>query len=321
MRVLTTGHAASVRGLAYAPPGASGRWLASCSADRTVRLWDLDTGECVRTIRAHDRYVYAVAFSPDGSRLVSGSGDHTLRVWDPATGARLGEGRVDDPEAVACLSFHPDGGVLASVGWDVRSSSVNRPGPLRFWEPGRCDGRHRTALPGWSGPPAHTMPEGAVGPGAWWSAAFSPDGRSLAAVGYTGVTRLYDWPSMWVVHSLRFRGFSPQRLAFAPDGSALVLAAGKYLRVVDPASGAAGPRWPAHEKAVTSLACYPADGSWRVLSASADGLVRCWAPDGTAAGTFEWPLGGVGALAVAPDGLTAAAGGEGGRVVVWDLEG
>ena len=36
----------------------------------------------VTRLRGHDAYVYALAFSPDGSMLVSGSGDHTVRVWD-----------------------------------------------------------------------------------------------------------------------------------------------------------------------------------------------------------------------------------------------
>ena len=58
-----------------------GRRLASSSYDRTVRLWDAETGACVRTLEGHRHPVRSVCFSPDGRRLASGSEDRTVRLW------------------------------------------------------------------------------------------------------------------------------------------------------------------------------------------------------------------------------------------------
>ena len=67
------------RGVAFSPDG---RLLATGSADKTARLWDPATGECLRTLAGHDRGVFGVAFSPDGRLLATGSWDNTARLWD-----------------------------------------------------------------------------------------------------------------------------------------------------------------------------------------------------------------------------------------------
>ena len=58
-----------------------GRRLASSSPDRTVRLWDVETGACVKTLKGHGNNVTSVCFSPDGKQLASGSYDSTVRLW------------------------------------------------------------------------------------------------------------------------------------------------------------------------------------------------------------------------------------------------
>ena len=74
-----------------------GNQLASGSNDSTVRLWDVETGACVRTLEGHRVPVLSVCFSPDGRRLASGSSDNTVRPWDVETGAfvRTLEGHGD----------------------------------------------------------------------------------------------------------------------------------------------------------------------------------------------------------------------------------
>ena len=54
-----------------------------------VRLFNLDTGACLRTFRGHQEAVRCVAFSADALRLASGSDDKTVRIFDVASGATI----------------------------------------------------------------------------------------------------------------------------------------------------------------------------------------------------------------------------------------
>ena len=62
-----------------------GKTLVSGSDDNTIKLWDVETGQEIRTLKGHDNYVRSVNFSPDGKTLVSGSADRTIKLWNLGT--------------------------------------------------------------------------------------------------------------------------------------------------------------------------------------------------------------------------------------------
>lgn len=95
------GHIGAVTTVAVTPDGMR---VVSGSVDRTVKVWDLATGQPEATLRGHTRWVTAVAVTPDGMRLVSGSVDRTLKVWDLASGQVIAQFHADGQiEAVACV--------------------------------------------------------------------------------------------------------------------------------------------------------------------------------------------------------------------------
>ncbi len=102
--ILQTGHTKSANAVAFSPDN---RWLASGGKDNLIKIWDLATGNVLRTLFGHTSNVNALAVSPDGKLLASGSGDvndkrdlwiftkggvvggaadTTVRIWNIQTG-------------------------------------------------------------------------------------------------------------------------------------------------------------------------------------------------------------------------------------------
>ncbi len=81
--VSENGHLGVINAVVFSPDG---KTLASASDDQTVKLWELSTGNVLRTFRGHTSNVTSCDFSPDGNNIVSGSNDETVRVWDVASG-------------------------------------------------------------------------------------------------------------------------------------------------------------------------------------------------------------------------------------------
>ncbi|KKR67263.1 MAG: NWD2 protein [Candidatus Uhrbacteria bacterium GW2011_GWE2_40_58] len=62
------------------------KWIVSGSEDCTIKVWNVKTEECMRTLEGHRNRVYSVVFSPDGKWIVSGSYDKTIKIWNGETG-------------------------------------------------------------------------------------------------------------------------------------------------------------------------------------------------------------------------------------------
>ncbi|ANT53639.1 caspase family protein [Mesorhizobium amorphae] len=125
----TGGHSAQVNDLAFTPDGQK---LVSASNDKTIRVWDWQSGVTLRIIRGYlgqgsDGKVFAVAVSPDGKTIAAAGyfgaslGDKPpygdIRLFDVPTGKMKAVLKAAD-YAIYDIAFSPDGGTLAAGGAD-----------------------------------------------------------------------------------------------------------------------------------------------------------------------------------------------------------
>lgn len=210
--VVRTGHSALVTSVAYSPDG---KMLASGSVDRTIKLWDVASGQEILTLCGHKSNVISVAFNHDGKRLASASYDNMIRLWDVERGVTLWtvEGYRYGVKSVA---FSPDGATLASTGDNT----------VKLFEV--ASGRNFRSI---------DLPEGSFSHySQTLQVAFSPDGKYFAVASPFKKAFVWDTAGEDAARILDGNGGAPPAappdsmalasVAFSPDGG--LLACGSY---------------------------------------------------------------------------------------------
>jgi WD40 repeat protein/serine/threonine protein kinase len=199
VRFSLRGHGGAVTAVAFAPDGQA---LATGSADRTVRLWDL-TGKQTAILTEHPTAITALVYSPDGKWLATAGNAPRVFLREAATGkvVRSVELAIDaanlpsDDSMRRHLAFTPDSRSLAVT---------NGTGAIHFWDL-TAD---KTCLIPVSDTSVSML-------------TFSPDGNTLAVNGNTGKVNLIDVRAGEVRTSLEGHTRSVMALAFSPEGGTL----------------------------------------------------------------------------------------------------
>jgi WD40 repeat protein len=211
------GHQNLIFSLDFSPDD---RLLASCSIDKTLKVWSVATGDCLYTIPQEVR-LWTVKFAKDSTALFCGSDDTTIKLWDVESGNCL-KTFTGHTSSVFSIDLSPDGQFLVSGSddqtvklWDVASaqclqtleghqenvrsvvfspcgtqlgsSSVDR--TIRLWD--LTSGQCLKVLTG------HTAEV--------WSIAFHPDGKTLFSASQDETIKVWDLETGDCLRSLRDR--------------------------------------------------------------------------------------------------------------------
>jgi WD40 repeat protein len=189
---------------AFSPDGSRALFA---SADKSLRLWNVEAGRDVRRFVGHTASVWAVTFSPDGKRALSGGADRTLRYWDIETGRELRRFEGHE-ELISAVAIAPDGRRALSGGFDssvILWNLENGREIRRFTSAGKfvncvafAHGGKHAIVAGEGGLQLIDLDNGKLvrrfdgHTGPVTSAVFSTDGKQLLSGGDDGTARLWD---------------------------------------------------------------------------------------------------------------------------------
>ncbi|HIY14638.1 MAG TPA: TIR domain-containing protein [Candidatus Alistipes cottocaccae] len=276
------GHTDCVYRAVFSPDG---KRFATASKDKTVRIWDTESGAEIRRFTGKDAIDF-VAFSPDGKWILF-SCERRLRYWDIETWKEIScdYGRI--------AAFSPDGSIVASI---LGGSTFY----LRNVETGKDYFREERNI--------HIT-----------SLAFSPDGKRIVFA--TNDKTIYVWDVETKKDILRLEGHTDgvNSAEFSPDGKRIVSASvDQTVRIWDAETGEEILCLKGHEGFVYSAAFSP-DGVW-IVSASWDRTVRIWnAKSGKQIGKLKRHIDRVRFVAFSPDGNQIISASDDKTVRIWDV--
>lgn len=334
------GHTAAVTAVAFSPDDA---FLASASADRTVRLWNLNTGMIQAILTGHTDGVTAVAFSRDGKRVATASADKTVKVWSTSGKSLLTlEGHT---AVVNCVAFSRDGALIASGSddktarvWNAHNGEVitifkkhiDAVRAIAFFPTNHIASNCNCRIEFWqasSGLPYAGVPPIKIrerpDPQELVSMALSPDGNHVAIVRSlfnASLSRISIQPLAGAAKAVSFEapGVIASHVAFSPDG--LRLGISSLHHTVQTWEAQTGKSLEMHHTDdIARGVAFSADGA-RLSTGTEGRVAMIWGDAQDEAKTVS-RSGQVGGLAFSPDGRRLAVQRVSGKGFVFDLPG
>jgi WD40 repeat protein len=284
------GHTDQINAVAFSP---AGQMLATCSSDRTAKLWDTRSGRLLRTIQGPTASMNSVDFSPDGQLLATGSGANNCcpstgaKLWDVQSGSLI---RTVTDNNIYRVKFSPDGRYIAAGGGDVALYQVATGQVLVSSYNDSTAGLHGTI-----------------------AFAFSPDGKILAAGDSYGRARLFEAETGRLIRRLPAGSYFEewQAIMFNPDGNILATGAGGDVNLWETNTGRLVRNWTAYSPGLVSSLAFNSIGNTLVTSSRGEKAAKLWDVN---TGNLIYTLevfghgNGVGSVAYSPDNQTIATG-------------
>ncbi|GAB4038378.1 WD40 domain-containing protein [Spirosoma gilvum] len=297
-----TGHTSLVESVAFSPDGryallgeAKGGVYSHRLNERgnTLKLWDFQTGQFLRTFIGHTDAVHSVAITPDGHYALSGSYDNTLKLWSILTGQEVRSFR-GHKEQVYSVAISPNGKYALSGSSDDS---------LKIWD--IQTGLQLRSLIG------HTSGVRSV--------AFSPDGRYALSGSHDKTLKLWDVQSGQQVHTFKGHTDMVIAVAFSPDGKYALSGSADYtLKLWDVQSGQQVHTFKGHTGMIKSVTFSP-DNRY-VLSGAADKTLKLWdMQTRQLLRTFRGHADEVESVAFSPDSRFVTSGSWDTTTKLWDI--
>ena len=283
----------AITSIAITPDGTK---VVSGSSDKTVRIWDINTGELLKTLEGHTYNVNSVAITPDGTKVVSGSSDKTVRIWDINTGELLKtlEGHTD---IVGSVVVTCDGEKVVSGAWSHDNT-------IRVWDLNTGD-----LICKFKGN-AHRHE----------SLVLTHDDKVLAPDAYYKTIKIWDLKTGELLKTLEGLTSTIESIAITPDGTKVVSGSDdKTIKIWDIETGELLKTLEGHTSTIESIAITP-DGT-KVVSGSDDKTIKIWDIEtGKMIKSFYGHSAPIRTLVITPDNTKIVSGYYDHTIKIWEIE-